>query len=462
MDMRTESDSLGEVPVPQGAYYGAQTVRSSQNFNIGYETIPFEVIQALAVIKKACALVNAELGRLDNKKAQWIVQAADEILTGRMYDQFPLKVWQTGSGTQTNMNINEVLANRAIELAGGVMGAKQPVHPNDDVNMSQSSNDVFPTAMHVATVIQIQTSLIPSLGQLFKSLQLKSVQFKDVIKIGRTHLMDATPLTLGQEFSAFSQQIQNGLERLESVLPRLYEVALGGSAVGTGLNTHPFFAEKVADKLKVLTGYPFVSARNKFEAIAAHDACVELSGALKTISVSLMKIANDIRWLASGPRCGIGEISFPANEPGSSIMPGKVNPTQCEALLMVCMQVIGNDTTIALAGASGNFQLNVSKPVIIYNAIQSLRLLSDAVKSFDQYCLQGIESRDENIQKHLERSLMLVTALTPYIGYDRAAKIAYKAFQDNKTLRQAAVESGYLTEKEYDSWIRPEDMIHPR
>jgi len=456
-----ESDSLGEIPVPANVFYGAQTARSATNFDIGGEAMPLEMIRALAIVKKACALANAACGRLDAKTCEYIVQAAEEVIDGFFLDHFPLKIWQTGSGTHTNMNVNEVIANRAIEMAGGVLGSKHPVHPNDHVNMSQSSNDVFPTAMHIAAVTMLQESLIPALQGMGDQLARKSEEWEDVVKIGRTHLMDATPLTLGQEFSGFSQQIINGLERIEAVLPRLYEVALGATAVGTGINTPAGFPEKAIAQVAELTGYPFVSARNKFEAIAAHDALVELSGILKVIAVSLIKIANDIRWLGSGPRCGIGELQLPANEPGSSIMPGKVNPTQAEALIMVCMQVVGNDTTVALAGASGNFQLNVCKPVIIFNVLQSIQLLSDAVRNFTQYCVQGIALNAETIQRHLEQSLMLVTALTPHIGYDKAAKIVQKAFKEDKTLRVAAAESGYLTETEFDALIRPKDMTRP-
>ena len=462
MDYRTESDSLGEIPVPASVYYGAQTARSATNFDIGNETMPIEMIRSLAIVKKACALANSACGSLDAQICEYIVQAADEVVDGFLLEHFPLKVWQTGSGTHTNMNVNEVIANRAIELAGGVIGSKRPVHPNDHVNMSQSSNDVFPTAMHIAAVSALQESLVPALDGLGEQLTQKADEWKDVVKIGRTHLMDATPLTLGQEFSGFCQQVMNAQERIQAVLPRLYEVALGATAVGTGINAPPGFPEQAVANLSELTGYPFVSARNKFEAIAAHDALVELSGVLKTIAVSLIKIANDIRWLGSGPRCGIGELQLPANEPGSSIMPGKVNPTQAEALLMVCMQVMGNDATVALAGSSGNFQLNVCKPVIIFNILQSIQLLADASRHFSRYCVQGVTLNAETIQRHLQNSLMLVTALTPHMGYDKAAKIARKAFEENKTLRAAAIESGYLTEAEFDAFIRPEDMTHPR
>ncbi|HPB67992.1 MAG: class II fumarate hydratase [Candidatus Omnitrophica bacterium] len=461
MDYRMESDSLGEIPVPANVYYGAQTARSATHFDIGSEVMPLGMIRSLAIIKKACALTNADCGRLDAKICEYIVQAAEEVIDGFLLDHFPLKIWQTGSGTHSNMNVNEVIANRAIELAGGVIGSKHPVHPNDHVNMSQSSNDVFPTAMHIAAVTALQEGLIPALKGLEEQLAQKAGEWKDVVKIGRTHLMDATPLTLGQEFSGFFQQITNGLERIQTVLPRLYEVALGATAVGTGLNTPAGFAEKAVARLAGLTGYPFVNARNKFEAIAAHDALVELSGVLKIIAVSLIKIANDIRWLGSGPRCGIGELRLPANEPGSSIMPGKVNPTQAEALLMVCMQVVGNDTTVAFAGASGNFQLNICKPIIIFNVLQSIQLLSDAARLFTQHCVKGLSIHAERIQRHVEQSLMLVTALTPHIGYDKAAQIARKAFEEDKTLRAAAAESGYLTEAEFDALIRPEDMTHP-
>ena len=462
MNYRTETDSMGEIKVPVEKYYGAQTARSLMNFKIGGERFPREVIRALGILKKAAALTNKELGILPAEKSELIVKAADEIIEGKLDEHFPLVVWQTGSGTQTNMNANEVISNRAIELAGGEKGSKKPIHPNDDVNKAQSSNDTFPTAMHIAAVEEIHRRLIPMITKLRDALDTKAKEFKDIIKIGRTHLMDATPLTLGQEFSGYVQQLTNGLERISAALPRLYELALGGTAVGTGLNTHPEFAVKAAAQISKLTGKPFISARNKFEALAAHDALVEFSGVLKTLAASLMKIANDIRWLGSGPRCGIGEISLPENEPGSSIMPGKVNPTQSEAMTMVCVQVFGNDTTVSFAGASGNFELNVFKPVIIFNVLQSIRLISDACESFTDNCVIGIEANKKNIQKNLENSLMLVTALNPHIGYDNAAKVAKKAHKEHTTLKEAAVALGLLTTEKFEEVVRPENMISPK
>lgn len=461
MGFRIETDSMGEIQVPSDRYYGAQTARSLVHFKIGSERMPRELIWAFGILKKAAALVNQELGLLPADKTKLIVQAAEEVIAGKLDDHFPLVVWQTGSGTQTNMNVNEVISNRAIEISGGKMGSKKPIHPNDDVNKAQSSNDTFPTAMHMAAVHEIHRRLIPMLSQLRDTLAKKSKDFKDVIKIGRTHLMDAVPLTLGQEFSGYVRQLDQGLNRLQKILPDLCELALGGTAVGTGLNTHPQFAVKSAAKIAELTGYPFVSAANKFEALATHDALVMASGALKTIACSLMKIANDIRWLASGPRSGIGEISIPENEPGSSIMPGKVNPTQSEAMTMVAAQVIGNDVTINIGGASGNFELNVFKPVIIYNLLQSIRLLADACESFEEHCAAGIAPIERNLKKHLENSLMLVTALNPHIGYDNAAKIAKKAHHENKTLREVAVELGILTAEKFDEIVRPEKMLGP-
>ena len=462
MDYRIETDSMGEIKVPTSKYYGAQTARSLMNFKIGGEKFPRELIRALGILKKAAALTNRELGILTVEKADLIVKAADEIIEGKLDDHFPLVVWQTGSGTQTNMNANEVISNRAIQLSGGQMGSKKPIHPNDDVNKAQSSNDTFPTAMHIAAVEEIHRRLIPMVTKLRDALAKKSFEFKDIIKIGRTHLMDATPLTLGQEFSGYVQQLTNGLERINTSLPHLYELALGGTAVGTGLNTHPEFAVKAAAKIAELTGSPFVSARNKFEALATHDALVETSGVLKTLAASLMKIANDIRWLGSGPRCGIGELSLPENEPGSSIMPGKVNPTQSEAMTMVCVQVFGNDATVTFAGASGNFELNVFKPVIIFNVLQSIRLLADACESFTDNCVVGIQANEINIKKHLENSLMLVTALNPHIGYDNAAKVAKKAHKENKTLREVVIELGLLTGEKFDEVVRPEKMTGPK
>lgn len=462
MNYRIETDTMGEVKVPSDKYYGAQTGRSLMNFNIGGETMPRELIRAFGILKKAAALTNLELKILSEEKTKLIVQAADEVIAGKLADNFPLVVWQTGSGTQTNMNVNEVIANRAIEIAGGVIGSKKPVHPNDDVNKAQSSNDTFPTAMHIAAVEEVHENLIPMITKLRDALQNKSEEFNDIVKIGRTHLMDAVPLTLGQEFGGYVQQMSNGLERINSALPRLYELALGGTAVGTGLNTHPEFAEKAAKKISELTGKPFISARNKFEALATHDALVEFHGVLKTLAVSLMKIANDIRWLGSGPRSGIGELNLPENEPGSSIMPGKVNPTQSEAMTMVCAQVFGNDVAVNFGGASGNFELNVFKPVIIYNVLQSIKLISDACDSFVEHCVAGIEANKINIGKHVENSLMLVTALNPHIGYDNAAKIAKKAHKENKTLKEAALELGLLTEEQFKQFVRPEEMVTPK
>jgi len=453
---------MGEIEVPADRYYGAQTARSLRHFRIGGERFPREFIRALGIVKKAAALANRELGVLPAQKADLIIRAAEEVIEGKLDDHFPLVVWQTGSGTQTNMNANEVIANRAIEMAGGVMGSKQPIHPNDDVNKAQSTNDVFPTAMHIAAVEEIHRRLLPMLTKLRDCLQRKADAFADIIKIGRTHLMDATPLTLGQEFSGYVQQLNNALTRVEGCLPRLYELAIGGTAVGTGLNAHPRYAETVTRYIAELTGKPFVSAPNKFEALASKDAVVETSGALKTVAASLMKIANDLRWLASGPRCGLGELMLPENEPGSSIMPGKVNPTQCEAMTMVCAQVFGNDVTINFAGASGNFELNVFMPVLAFNLLQSIRLLADACESFSDHCVAGIQPRRENIARHLDQSLMLVTALAPRLGYDNAAKIARKAHLENKTLKEAAVELGLLSAEEFDEAVRPEEMLGPK
>lgn len=462
MNYRIEKDTMGEIQVPSDKYYGAQTARSLMNFKIGGDRFPREMIRALGILKKAAALTNKELGTLPAEKADLIIKAAEEVIDGILDEHFPLVVWQTGSGTQTNMNANEVIANRAIEMAGGELGSKKPIHPNDDVNKAQSSNDTFPTAMHIAAVEQIHHRLIPMVTKLRDALQKKSEEFKDIIKIGRTHLMDAVPLTLGQEFSGYVQMLTNGLERIHSALPRLYELALGGTAVGTGLNTHPKFAELSAKKIAEITGLPFITARNKFEALATHDALVEFHGVLKTLAASLMKIANDIRWLGSGPRCGLGELHLPENEPGSSIMPGKVNPTQSEAMTMVCAQVFGNDVAVNIGGSSGNFELNVFKPVIIFNVLNSIRLLSDACESFTDHCVIGIEANVENIRKHVENSLMLVTALNPVIGYDNAAKVAKKAHAENKTLKQAAVELGLLTPEKFDEIVRPEKMIGPK
>ncbi len=462
MNYRIETDSMGEIRVPADKYYGAQTARSLMNFKIGTEKFSFALIRAFGIVKKAAAQSNLKLKVLEKKKAALIIRAADEVIAGKFKDHFPLVVWQTGSGTQTNMNVNEVIANRAIELAHGKLGSKKPVHPNDDVNRGQSTNDAFPTAMHVAVVEEIHSRLIPSVTKLRNALQKKSAEFKNIVKIGRTHLMDATPLTLGQEFSGYVQQLTNGLERVHGCLPRLYELAIGGTAVGTGLNAHPKFGVATAKEIAKITKKPFKSARNKFEALAANDAIVEASATLKTLSVSLMKIANDMRWLGSGPRSGIGELLLPENEPGSSIMPGKVNPTQCEALTMVCVQVMGNDAVITVAGASGNFELNVYKPVMAHNILQSIGLLADACQSFTDNCVVGIKANRANIEKNLNNSLMLVTALNPRIGYDNAAKVAKKAHKENLTLKESAVALGFLTAQEFDKLVRPEKMIGPK
>jgi fumarate hydratase, class II len=462
MDFRMESDSMGSIKVPTDKYYGAQTARSLMNFKIGGEKFPAELIRALAIVKKAAALTNLELGTLTKEKCDLILQAAEEVIEGKLNDHFPLVVWQTGSGTQTNMNVNEVISNRAIEISGGVMGSKKPIHPNDDVNKAQSTNDAFPTSIHVAAVEEIHRRLIPMVTKLHDALDEKAKAFRNIIKIGRTHLMDATPLTLGQEFSGYAHQLTRGLERVNDSLKRLYEIPLGGTAVGTGLNTHPDYAIKVAAKISDLTGKPFRTADNKFEAMAGKDALVEMHGILKTLAVSLIKISNDIRWLGSGPRCGIGEISLPENEPGSSIMPGKVNPTQSEAMTMVCAQVFGNDVTVNFAGASGNFELNVFMPVIAFNVLQSIKLLADACESFTDNCVVGIETNEVNIKKHLENSLMLVTSLNPVIGYDNAAKVAKKAHKENKTLKEAVIELGLLTSEKFDEVVRPEKMIGPK
>ncbi len=462
MGNRIETDTMGEIEVPDDRYYGAQTARSLMNFKIGGDRFPREMIRALGILKKAAALANRELGTLSEEKADLIVRAADEVIEGKLDEHFPLVVWQTGSGTQTNMNSNEVISNRAIELAGGVIGSKDPIHPNDDVNQAQSSNDTFPTAMHIAAAERINSHLIPETGRLQKTLAGKAAAFSDIIKIGRTHLMDAVPLTLGQEFSGSAQQLENDIERVRGTLGGLYELALGGTAVGTGLNTHPEFAEKGAAQIARLTGLPFCSAPNKFEALAAHDAVVFASGAVRTLAGALMKLANDIRWLASGPRSGIGELIIPANEPGSSIMPGKVNPTQCEAMTMVCAQVIGNDVVVGVGGASGNFELNVFKPVMIFNLLNSIRLLADACASFDEHCAVGIEPNRPVIEEFLKRSLMLVTALNPVIGYDNAAKVAKKAHSEGGTLREAAIELGILSGEEFDKAVRPDQMIGPK
>lgn len=459
MNCRIEKDTLGEVRVSADKYWGAQTQRSLENFVIGGQKMPIEVIRALAILKKAAAFTNLELGVLPKEKADAIARVCDEILAGKLDDHFPLVVWQTGSGTQSNMNVNEVISNRAIEILGGKLGSKTPIHPNDDVNKSQSSNDTFPTAMHIAGYSLLATNTLPNMRALHEALTQKVEKFRSIVKIGRTHLMDATPLTLGQEFSGYASQLGHAIRALENSLPHLAELALGGTAVGTGLNAPAGFAERVAEKIAGLTGLPFRTAENKFESLAAHDAIVETSGALKTAAVSLMKIANDVRLLASGPRCGIGEIILPANEPGSSIMPGKVNPTQAEAMTMVCAQVIGNDVAINVGGMSGHFELNVFKPMMIYNLLHSARLLGDACDSFNKHCVVEIQPNLERIKMHLENSLMLVTALNPHIGYEKAAEIAKKAHQDGITLREAAVQLGYLTSEEFDRYVVPEKMV---
>jgi len=459
---RTESDSMGKIEVPADRYYGAQTERSLHHFDISQDRMPAPLIHAFGLLKKACALANTELGLLAKDKAGWITQAATEVAEGKLDDHFPLRVWQTGSGTQTNMNVNEVISNRAIELAGGTLGSKKPVHPNDDVNMSQSSNDTFPTAMHLAAVNQLQKELIPSVQKLRDALAKKSAEFKNLIKIGRTHLMDAVPMTLGQEFSGYVAQLDAALARIQASLPELHELALGGTAVGTGLNTHKDFPAKAASHLAKLTGQPFVSAKNKFYALATHDPLVAGSGTLRSLSVALMKIANDIRWLGSGPRAGLAELQLPENEPGSSIMPGKVNPTQSEAMTMVCAQVHGNDAAIGLAGSQGNFELNVFKPVIIHNFLHSVQLLADACRCFREFCVEGIVADAAKLKDYTSRSLMLVTALSPKIGYDKAAEVAKKAHKEGSTLKDACLSLGYLKADEFDKLVRPEDMLGPK
>jgi len=462
---RVERDTFGELQVPNEKYYGAQTLRSVQNFPIGdraSERMPLPVIKAFGVLKKAAAEVNQEFG-LDAKVAAAISQAADEVISGKLYDDhFPLVIWQTGSGTQSNMNTNEVIANRAIEIMGGELGSKSPVHPNDHVNKSQSSNDTYPTAMHIAVAVEIHEVLLPGLQKLHDSLDAKAKEFDDIIKIGRTHTQDATPLTLGQEFGAYVQQIAFGIERVKTTLPRVYMLAAGGTAVGTGLNTRIGFAEKVASKVSDLTALPFVTAPNKFEALAAHDALVEVSGALNVLACSIMKIANDIRFLGSGPRCGLGELSLPENEPGSSIMPGKINPTQCEAITMVAAQVMGNHVAVTVGGSNGHFELNVFKPLMVSNVLRSIRLIGDSCVAFTDNCVVGIEANREEINRLLHESLMLVTALNPHIGYDAAAKIAKTAHKNGTTLKQEAIGLGYLTEEQFKEWVRPEDMLGPK
>lgn len=461
-EYRKETDSFGELQVPADKYWGAQTQRSLQNFKIGADKMPPPLVRALGIIKKSAAIVNKDLGVMDGKISDAISQAADEVIDLKLLDNFPLVVWQTGSGTQSNMNSNEVIANRAIEILGGEKGTKDPVHPNDHCNMGQSSNDTFPTAMHISAVEEIHHQLIPSLKHIHDALKEKSDKFMNLVKIGRTHTQDATPLTLGQEFSGYVTQIAYGIERVENTLPRLYQLAQGGTAVGTGINSKKGFAEKFAAEVANITKLPFITAPNKFEALAAHDAIIEASGALNVIAASLMKIANDIRFLGSGPRCGLGEIILPENEPGSSIMPGKVNPTQCEALTMVCAQVMGNHTAITVAGSNGHFELNVFKPVMIYNLLHSIRLIADGARSFTDNCVIGIEANVDRINSLRDESLMLVTALNPHIGYDNAAKIAKKAHKDGATLKEAALELELLTEEQFDQWVKPEDMIGPR
>jgi len=458
---RTETDTMGPVPVPHDRYYGAQTARSLIHFDIGNDTKPRELIKALGQLKKACALANRDLGKLASEKADLICRAADEVIGGGLDTHFPLRIWQTGSGTQSNMNANEVISNRAIEMAGGVLGSKKPIHPNDDVNMSQSSNDTFPTAMNIAAVTVVRERLLPGVTVLRDALEAKAREFAGIVKIGRTHLQDATPVTLGQEFSGYVAMLDADLARLRESLPGLESLAIGGTAVGTGLNSHPKFGETAAAHIAAITGFPFISAPNKFAALSSHGEFVYASGALKSLATSLMKVANDLRWLASGPRCGLGELSLPENEPGSSIMPGKVNPTQCEAVTMVAVQVMGNDAAIGIAASQGNFELNVFKPVIIHNFLHSVRLLSDACHSFTDHCIVGIEANREKIADYVADSLMLVTALNPHIGYDKAAQIAKKAHKEKTGLKEAALSLGHLTSEEFDRWVVPSDMTSP-
>ena len=463
---RTESDSMGKIEVPANVYWGAQTERSLLHFNIGRDTMPPELIHAFGTLKKACALVNQDLGKLPSEIAKLIVQAADEVISGELDDQFPLRIWQTGSGTQTNMNVNEVISNRAIEIAGGphgreMMGSKKPVHPNDHVNMSQSSNDTFPAAMHIAAAERVKNALIPAIKTVRDAIAAKAKEFEGVVKIGRTHLQDAVPLTFGQEFGGWASLLDRDIKRLEQVLDGLYDLAIGGTAVGTGLNAHPEFAERAAKKIAALTGLPFRSHPNKFAALSAHDEIVFAQGAMETLAASLMKISNDIRWLASGPRCGLGELSIPENEPGSSIMPGKVNPTQCEAMTMVCVQVHGATAAVGFAGSQGNFELNVFKPVIIYNFLHSVTLITDACHGYVEYMLKGIEVDRAKVEWYVKNSLMLVTALAPKVGYDKAAQIAHTAHVEHSSLREAALKLGYLTGEEFDSLVKPEKMTHP-
>ncbi len=461
-ETRRESDSMGPIDVPADRYWGAQTARSLIHFAIGPDRMPLEVVRAMGILKKAAALANEKLGKLPPEIAKLVVAAADEVIRGELSEHFPLSVWQTGSGTQSNMNANEVISNRAIELAGGVLGSKKPVHPNDHVNMSQSSNDTFPTAMYVAAAMTLKHKLLPSVRELREALAAKAQQYGNLIKSGRTHLMDATPITLGQEFSGYVAQLDDDLRRLEGALPDLYKLAIGGTAVGTGLNTHPRFAELVCAEIARETKLPFASAENKFAALAAHDALVAASGTVRTLACSLMKIANDIRWMGSGPRCGLGELNLPENEPGSSIMPGKVNPTQCEALTMVCVQTMGADFAVAFAGTQGNFELNVFKPVMIYNFLHSVKLLADSCHHFTKYCIEGMEPNVEQLRQNMDRSLMLVTALSPHLGYDKSAKIAHHAHHHHLTLKDAALALGYLDAATFDRLVHPEDMLGPK
>jgi fumarate hydratase class II len=458
---RTESDSMGKIDVPADRYYGAQTARSLIHFAIGKDTMPPELIRAFGILKKAAALVNQDLGKLPADKTALITQAADEVIAGKLHEHFPLRIWQTGSGTQTNMNVNEVISNRAIEISGGAMGSKKPIHPNDDVNMSQSSNDTFPAAMHIAAATETRQKLLPAVKKLRDALDAKAKEFAGIVKIGRTHLQDATPLTVGQEFSGYVNLLDRDGGRIAMALDGLYDLAIGGTAVGTGLNAHPEFAERAANKIAEITGLPFRSHPNKFAALSAHDELVFASGALKTLAASLMKIANDIRWLASGPRCGLGELILPENEPGSSIMPGKVNPTQAEALTMVAVQVMGNDAAIGFAGSQGNFELNVFKPIIVFNYLHSVELLADAMNSFVGHCVQGIEVNTTQIEHYVHNSLMLVTALAPKIGYDAAAQVAKAAHHSHLSLREAAIKLGFVSAEEFDALVKPEDMTHP-
>jgi fumarate hydratase, class II len=458
---RVETDTMGPIHVPHDRYWGAQTARSLIHFDIGEDVKPPELIRALGILKKACALANRDLGKLSEDKAKLIVLAADEVIAGKLDDHFPLRIWQTGSGTQSNMNANEVISNRAIEIAGGSLGSKKPIHPNDDVNMSQSSNDTFPTAMNIAAATQVIERLLPAVRKLRDTLDGKAKSFASIVKIGRTHLQDATPLTLGQEFSGYVSLLDSDIARIEDSLKGLYALAIGGTAVGTGLNSHPEFGDRAAAHIAQLTGLPFFAASNKFAALSAHNEFVFASGALKSLASSCMKIANDVRWLASGPRCGLGELSIPENEPGSSIMPGKVNPTQSESLTMVAVQVMGNDTAIGIAASQGNFELNVFKPVIVFNFLNSTRLLADGIASFDEHCAVGIEPDEKRISEYVKNSLMLVTALNPHIGYDKSAQIAKKAHKEGTSLKEAALALGHLTEEDFDRWVRAEEMTHP-